>query len=270
MLNSGNSQGLSLLLYQPSKLHMLTKYLYILSQLFISLGFVKMFLVPNEIKLNIEYKLLSAASFLLLVLSLFLPHFAAALNTTRIYHISLLILAPFMVIGVSTIIDVANSMLKSKKISINDNNSFYISSLFLMVFLLFNSGFAYELGHDPALSIALNSTWDFPRYNEREYFGATWTENNIKNDANLYADPFSTYLLAEKIPLQPDYAFEKNNFGYLYLRETNIKKKGLMVYIREKTLAHESIVELKNINLYKNGDEIYSNGGSVLLYKHFK
>lgn len=108
IMDSKTSQGLNIVLTQQSSLlRTVHKDFYLISQFFILLGIIIILLKMDQMKFKRDYKIFSIFAFLLLVSGLLIPYFASEMNTTRLYHVSLLFLAPITIIG----------MLKSTEIS---------------------------------------------------------------------------------------------------------------------------------------------------------
>jgi len=100
IMDPNTSQGLSLVIQgQNSLLNNIHKYLYLISQFFISIGILTLLLGKDGMKFKDEYKALSIATFIILLVGLFLPFFSSQMNTSRLYHIALIIIAPFCIVG---------------------------------------------------------------------------------------------------------------------------------------------------------------------------
>lgn len=266
-LTSQNVQGLSMLTYKYSILHNITKYFYIISQLFIVVGIFKL---SSKLKFTEDYKAFSIASVVLLVFCLTMPYFASSLNTTRLYHISLFFLAPFCVIGFIYIFKLINHIFKQEVIS--TKTILRLFSIFLMVFLLFNSGLIYEIGNDEPSSIALHSVndknFDFPYYNTKEIKSAIWVVNNIKNES-LYTDNYGKYILNEFLPINNvktfNDHFNSHENSLLYLRQNNVNNNCVKLIKKDNTISNTEKVSLSKYTFYFN--KVYSNGGSDV-YEH--
>ena len=147
--------------------------------------------------------------------------------------------------------------------------SLKIFSIFLTIFLLSNSGFTYELankmgGTEQTFSIALNNTFDFTRYNDKEAYGAKWIQNT--NSSTIYADPFGKYFIDEHIFQRTAYFSDTTKYGYLYLREINLRDGSILILEKEKVLTKISYLNLSESVFYNHANKIYSNGGSDTLY----
>lgn len=70
-----------------------------ITELFLIVGCLRLIFVPKHLRFTAEYIAISLISALLIVACIFLPGFAPGLNTTRWYHIVLITLAPFCIMG---------------------------------------------------------------------------------------------------------------------------------------------------------------------------
>ena len=118
------------------------------------------------------------AAFFILILSIVLPFFASALNVTRIYHIALIFLAPFLIIGGKQIFEIINIF--SKKISNRKliKNPFILLSFFVAVFFLFNVGFISQITQNQPSSFSFNNNLNTPEFNQMDVIGADWIVNH--------------------------------------------------------------------------------------------
>ena len=101
LLNPHTSQGLSYINGSLPYFQSIERYFYLVCDGFIAIGILH--LLFNN-KINNEYKALSIASFLILIVGIIAPYFSAAMNTDRLFQINLFFLSIFFVIGFKTII----------------------------------------------------------------------------------------------------------------------------------------------------------------------
>jgi uncharacterized membrane protein len=137
----------------PGKLFRILQYL---TQLFIIAGFIRLLIAPKGLRFRVEYIALSLTSVALLAACVLLPNFAAALNTTRWYHIVLITLAPFFVLGAEYCwMGVDAALNKSRKSTTLARSCDYnpaalklVTAAVLVPYFLFTSGLIYEIVHD--------------------------------------------------------------------------------------------------------------------------
>lgn len=259
-------QSLAMLSHQYEASHQITKYLYIFSQALIPIGILKILYKQDYTKFTNVYKALSISCIIILVISLVIPNFASSLNTTRIYHIVLIFLAPFTVIGIITIFQLTGTIFKNKRLKFNIEIPMKTFSIFLTIFLLFTSGLVYELVNDEPISIALSKNYDFPKYNDLEVSSAHWFTNHGNLNNLTLTDTFGKYLLNEYTASNIImYDRTETHFVYLYLRTINVENGTIINIKREGSLAVTEYLNLTDVT--KGLDKIYSNGGSDIYFK---
>ncbi len=280
-LNSNNSQGLHLLSSSSTFLHNIGKYLHIISQFFIIIGIIIVLLI-NRMKFNRYYIVFSLINLSLLFFSILVPFFASSLNTTRLYQISLMFLAPFCVIGGLALL---------KIIKINKINQFPKKALciFFVIILLFSSGFVYEVLKDDPTSNSLSqnyiTTSGSPEEKVSFYSGYTPQQNvfsiqwlsDQKNPSNLtkiysgatnvpqiwaYVNsPYNSFYLEDIYNLT---SYDKDS--YIYLGYVEISD-GIIGSWETKYLGKTIYHNMTDIYPFlKNENKIYSNGKSEIYY----
>lgn len=232
-----------------SKLHTLSKYLHLFTQIFITIGLFKTFFGNNKYNFYANYLLFAISSFMLLLFSIFIPYFSNAIATSRIYHISMFFLAPFFVVGFVSIIDFI-ALFRNQKLNIKFQvNHLKLISIFLIFFLFFNTGLIYELSNDVPTSIPLNDTIDSTVFNDGEYFASRWLAET--KSGYIYADNnreralgFFIYYGRKGLPsLISDIPIN----SYIFLGTQNLKNKLLF----GKTSLTFEMIESKN-KIYDN------------------
>jgi len=199
------------------------RYLYIITQIFMTLGFVIIawqWIKGKKQKISNEFMAFTFLFLCLLVVELILPDFALVIALDRIYFVCLIFLSPFFIVGVEWLMLNAKSILSKlawkEKISLLLNTiipseitrlTAVIMAVFLAIFFLANTGFIYELAGQPlATSIALNRDQaDFTIFSEAEFTGARWVEQYAQNLNTIFYDNIPYHL-----------------FGYLDATSNNI------------------------------------------------
>src|SRR5207249_11266556 len=98
--NPNTAQGLGLILKgQSSPLHVVSKYVQLLTQFLIPIGFAAVLIGRSKEKFTTTYLGLSTANLILLIAGVAIPFFASSLNASRLYQLALVFMAPFFVIG---------------------------------------------------------------------------------------------------------------------------------------------------------------------------
>jgi uncharacterized membrane protein len=268
-LNPEAVQGLSIIISTVSTpLYEITKYLHLLTIFFIVIGFMISVLGYRRIQFDVWYLLLSFGALGICVGAVVLPYFASALNTSRVYQISLIFLAPFCVLGGMMIFQVMSKFISTSDTDQRIKKSLQVLSIFFALFLLFNSAWVYEVTKDKPGAL-LNNTVDFPLVNEREMAGAKWL-TDIKDDKPIFADdyrwPFFTrFNSPQKIMhLRGD----ENNIpdkSYIFLGNFNIITNSVLVSYQEK--GNERTKHINPGNFLTNRSKIYNVGNAEVYYR---
>jgi len=265
-LNPRYVQGLDILIAgTQSPLHEALKYLHLISILFIVVGFLTFILRYKSFKISKEFGIFSLLSFAICLAGVTVPHFSSQLRTERLYHITLLLLAPYCIVGGITIFHGFRKAFRIRGKSESVRGSIKILSIFLCMFLLFNSGFVFEIADDVPISISLNNSIDFPRFNNKEVYGAEWLAE-MNTGSNIYADHNGKYLL---------YQFDFENVK-VFWGETEDIAPSAYIYFRSLNVRgtiRKSEQESQNINLNNSTfftrniimtDKIYDNGDAQI------
>jgi uncharacterized membrane protein len=279
LFNPEVAQGMALLIKAPTTpLRNIQKILHIIAIIFIIIGIIKSLLRKNNRKkFNREYLGFTLYSLILSINSFILPLFASSINTTRLYHITLFFLSPFFVLGWTSFFTIFE-----KRISwVRNKFPWKMISIFLLIFLLFDTGFIYEIANDypTSISISRNSVREsndirlkasfHDAYNtfEEDIYGVNWlsknAEENIVYSDYLSQSPLFSYGMIKYQryrALSIDTTIDKNNF--IYLGYANIVDG--VIYIKStKTAYNTTILD----TLLEKMDKLYSNGGSEIYGK---
>lgn len=259
------SQGMAIIQGSFPLLQSIERYMYLITEGFIAVGVISLLLNKLD-KFNQEYKAFSLAAFIILLSSIVLPIFASTMNTDRIFHICLMFLSPFFVLGFLMIVKI---LVRSKQ-SLSENQmkkSFYVLSAFLMIFFLVTSSFAYQLIDQPkAGRFALDNNVDFPSINTQELASAEWLKNVNDNNIRIYGDSNKASVLVSITGRHESLSFW--NFGendkliignsYIYISSFDTNKK--MVSITE---LHGT--RYIDYNVFNNLSKIQDSGTSSIL-----
>lgn len=273
-LNPDYAQGLQVISKQNiSIFYTITKYLQLLFVFFISVSFLDL-LITKMFKINLlnskkyynnlddESIIFMVVSYVICICAVAVPFFASSLEVTRLYHITLLVLSPLAVIGIFRLYDILSYSFKSRCLNKNAN-SLKIFAGFLVVFLLFNSGFIFEITNDTPSSIALSQNKDYPKFNTGEIYGATWISDSVSVNSRVYGDQYGKLLLREFELSDLNFWGETNKTkpGYIFLRSFNVNGN-----IYKSSLERTNLITIDNSTFFdkilKNKSEIYENGYS--------
>lgn len=206
---------------------------------------------------------LSIPFFLFLVISFFI---AGGLGADRAYQISLILLSPFSITGYKSVLHMSKE--KTSKFFMPSIDLFF--SVFLVLFLLFNSGFIYYVsGFTLSSNFAIDKNSDYPYFNDQEMQAAEWIVTHHKNGSEIYADSFAKLLFIEYFGPEsnPTRVFwaetEKiTENSYLYFRNMNIRGK-IMSSIED----YMSLENSKVSKVINNMNKVYDNGGGEVRKK---
>jgi len=242
-----------------SPLHDVLKVLHNITQFFVVLGIAELILVRKYTgKFNKEYSQLSVIFFGIWVLSVIIPYYG--FDFTRVYHITLIVLSPYFVIGSLVFLEIFKKYLKGI-LKIQASQLPKVLSIFLLIFLLFNSGWVYEVAKDNPTSIALSKV-DYPVFKDPEVIGASWLHN--KRAGNVYADSYRWLLFIgfEGYPYDwfQNYKTQSSQL-YIFLGDFNIRNCVLLeAYEIGPRISLREYVNVTNI--VKNMNKIYDGKGS--------
>jgi uncharacterized membrane protein len=199
LLNPTFSQGLTVLTQtqESSIVNRINQFINYLNQFLIIAGVcLAIFLKKQRFKLQFSYVIISTVALGFLIASVAIPYVGAALTQTRLYQIMLIFLAPFLVIGFIELGEragVTMSKAKSKlgfgpSAPVNTSRLTRLLAIYLVVFMLFQTGFILTLTSDYQTRALSNPDKD-RTYNHQEIVGATWVSNYsggrvIYTDAN--------------------------------------------------------------------------------------
>ena len=279
-LNPEAAEGLDIIMRETvSPLHSVTKYLHLLSQFFIAVGVLTLLIKGREMKFEDEHTSFSIVNLVICFGAIGLPYFAIALHTTRLYQITLIFLAPFCVIGGITVFKVVSKAVRVSWTNKSVRNSLKVLSVLFAIFLLFNTGFVYEVTKDNPVSIALSqesSTKDYPLTNEQEALSGEWLRDKRDTDTTIYADEYRGLSLAGTAHIGKRRVFMGEeeittrilDNAYIFLGRENVKNKKLILITPIK--RERKSVDLQNLTFYNtllNMSRIYNNSDAQVYYR---
>ncbi|MHA1832389.1 MAG: DUF2206 domain-containing protein [Candidatus Baldrarchaeia archaeon] len=254
-----------------SPLHDVTKVLHYITQFFIIFGLVDlMFMRKYTGKFNKDYSLLSVIFFSIWVASVIIPYYG--FDFTRVYHITLIVLSPYFVIGGILLIEALKQHSK-RMAKIGIPQTIKVLPVFLFIFLLFNAGWIYEIAKDNPTSVALSSI-DYTCFNNQEVTAAKWLHIS-RGDGSIYADDyrwlliigFEGFLHTSECPYTLEQLLKSPSTQiYIFLGSFNVRTYsvyevslvGPRIYSREYVNITHIIFENRNLG------KIYDNGGAEI------
>ena len=272
-----SSQSLNLLTSSNwSFLHTFGKYIHLLIQLLIAIGFVVTLKVKQNFKK--DYLILSSFFISILIASFFVPYLAGALNTDRLYQISLIFLAPFSVIGGLFLIEFILKLYKTNERKRYKEFPLKIMAIIAVIFFLINVGFIYEIANDYPTSIAIsqntvkNSNNTFNKavmfqsiYEDQDFEGIKWLSDYRNNNTKVFGDYNNRNLIFRSYGMM-------NNGSTLY---QNITTQNSYIYLGSVNILFGIAYDYNNyysINYLfpqiNESNKIYDNGNSNVLFSN--
>lgn len=268
--STSSSQGLVFITYpSASILHFVAKLLHLASQMLITIGLFVSFTQKDRFKLKREFVVFAAVSYSMMIAGIVIPFFASALNTTRLYQIGVIFLAPFCIIGGIVVVETLSAIFAGAFTRKFDSHPASVLSVFLALFLLFNTGVVFELVGDHPASISLNPRTDTPGFNDQEEIAASWLFTS-KGDIPVTADLYRLLIFASRNPYdirtilrngsesQPD--------SFLFLGTQNLVRQEVLVPPEGVTMDP---LYLDLNSFVANRSRIYTNGGSMVYDRNY-
>jgi len=271
-----------------------------ITQLFLVIGCLRLIFRPKHLRFTAEYIALSVVSAVLILACIFLPNFADWLNTTRIYHIALITLAPFCILGGEAVWLGARYVWNKitglmQGMSLRDKASQFVAAgaedspgglkfvalAVLIPYFLFTSGFIYEVTGqnvtdkiEAPYSIALSSyRLDLAGvFYWQDGAAARWLAQKADDKAKIYSDYHTVNLLRFHectgdllyLPLDAS-KLQKNSL--IYFTAWNIKKNEITFAVDAGLRQHITWGDIPGLTqVTGDGSRIYNNGGAQVLY----
>ncbi|BDZ69004.1 DUF2206 domain-containing protein [Methanobacterium ferruginis] len=180
------------------------------------------------------YDLFATCNYLILALYLFIPLIGFQLGFDRVFHICLLVLAPYFVIGFKLILLILRKIVKNiTKIELKTLYSTKLLGIFFCLFFVFNSGLIFEFFDDPyPNSIPLSVNIIEPTKNEKE-IGLMYQKIHVLSDSEVSsAEWFQKNFDREKIVYLPFGTSELGLYGifspFITIHQTSSSEIGSM------------------------------------------
>jgi len=233
----------------------------------IVIGFIYLIKNRDKLKVRLEFILLSITNIFIFILILIVPFIAPSFGAHRIFHISLVILAPVSVLGGKSLLAPFLKPFKQREAV-----SLCLLGVLFVVIFLFKVGFVQEIYGDVPISRALSydrmktssdptirGAFYEPYASEMDVQGAVWLMGAAEDNHTLYADftankhVLRAYaltvvewenFLSSEVRFKPD--------SYIYLREFN--GGGYFSYrggFMDMTPIYEELVDKNKI--FSNG-----------------
>jgi len=269
----------------------------LMTQFLLVLGILRFVSKPKGLNFSMEYLSLCVTSCLLLAACIFMSGFADLLNTTRMYHITLITLSPFCILGGEVIwlaVTVAWGKLKHAGPATPAGAGTYIrrypafiTLVVLIPYFLLTSGLVYEITRqditdsiDTPYSIALSSyRIDLSGvFYLQDGYAADWLAKRSDPGTSVAADQHTHRIIQFHGFDGPVGGISLDNSpraagSYLYLTKWNVEKNELafamypgLTKSNAGLRKHFSIEEIPGLAATISAkDLVYNNGGAKIL-----
>lgn len=263
-LNPDAAQGLKLVTAKsaPGFLHTINKFINYLNQFFILFGGLIILTKYRQRGFERENLAFIMINIGLCLAGLYVPFMASSLNMSRLYQITLIYLAPICLIGGIALLEIACKVIKKSWTDKNMAISVRLLSIYFAAFFLFQSGVVWDVTEVSPAQISFNSTFDFPRFNDKEVTSAEWLIDKRGNKFT-FADGYRSLLLSSIDLYHLTSSFDKSS--HIYLGTFNIMSKTVKKSSFEQGTLNYFDVPYSSI--IKDRDLVYANGGALVYYR---
>ncbi len=247
----------------PSFLNTVSRGFAYLTELFIVIGVFAIMLKKTRFNFDRDYIVFGGVAFVFLIVLIAVPGLANALNMDRFYHILLMVLAPFCIIGMWSLAKLIRKREKTVIVAL-------LVVAILVPYFLFQTNFVYAVAHTDSWSIPLSQNTmsplrlygDYGFIDSYSMHGAQWVQNNVPlvnntliGDNGLYTalTAYGLYYRGYVIGLSPDTVVYPGQYAYLsYIS---------LYYQQAPSVSNNTLPAIFN-----QTDLIYSNSGSAVFY----
>ena len=287
--DSGSSRGAYLLTQAPrSALTAIYKLLFIFLGAFVTLGILHTVLHRSKsMKIDGDYLIMSIFTIFILGASIIVSNFAV-MNPGRLFHISLMLTAPFAVIGgIGFFYFLLCCVLRLEQKS-SKNIAEILFCVFGLIFLIFNSGLVFELvnEHPHSISLSQNSIRQYGDISDRgglfatittefDVSGARWLGSyyNLCPESMTYGTlgygqgllPLMAYGNIPYSNIRELDVYDLPGNSYIFLYSFNVLENIYLASDRYGLSLYFSEFSLIDPRVWGHDHTIYNNGGSIIL-----
>ncbi len=255
-----------------SPLHEVVELLYLLGLLLIILGLAALALRRCRFTFDQEFAALALASLAILMTAVVIPMLALTIDTTRLYQISTLLLAPFCVTGALLIGGVLGRLRAKQRERTGVSIAYKLVAALFVIMLLFGTGLVYQVTRQDPTSFFLNDSIDAPSFNAREVAGAQWLYAAKAAALPVYADAYR-HLLWTSLDFSyswgtiPRYAPYTPYTGYVFLGTFNLLTGTGEQQLNSQSLLNSTQVYQSSLAGIADGrNRVFDDGGAVVYY----
>jgi uncharacterized membrane protein len=261
-----------------SPLHEVAEFFYLLGLLLIIVGLAALALRRCRFAFDQEFAALALASLATLMIAAVIPYLAAVINTTRLYQISTLLLAPFCVTGALLIGGGLEHLWAKPREQTGVNIAYKLVAVLFVIMLLFGTGLVYEVTRQDPTSFFLNDAIDAPRFNAREVAGAQWLYAVKGSDTStagrpVYADVYRGLLWTS---LDSNHSLEGISSppaktplaGYVFLGTFNLLTGTSAQLYPARSFLNGTLVYHQSLaGIADSRNRVFDDGGAVIYYR---
>jgi len=252
----------------PTILHQISTFLFILTELFIVIGLLKLLTEKKESTFDQNYVIISALNLAIIAINLLLPKIADTFLMSRFYQTTLIILAPLGILGGQTLIE------HIPKINIRKFSMSILTLMIIIPLFLFQTGFIYEVAGIRNESLPLDMhRWDVFKVHgsiveTEETLGAAWlskytcTSNTfIHSDIVSKFHVLTAYCAIERgrvLLLTDKTKPTLKGKEFVYLGFLSVINKTIETYLVDVGYHRLNVSKLSGI--FESIDKVYSNG----------
>ena len=239
---------------------------------FALMGMTMIFLKIYKNRFQNTYLAFSVVAAVMLITGFLVPAFEGSFNISRIYELAFIILSPFCVIGGMKVLGSIYEIIKRSKI--DDETPIKLFGVFLLIFMLFNTGFVSVLANQSIpmdLSNQNRLSDYYPLFDQQEATGAEWLiDNNVSS--SIFTDTYGKFIFYRFIPNIneistnneiSEFTLYNNTNTYMYLRKLNTEN-GYLVGFTSRTDRNRVYADLSSVVNLKN--RIFDDGDSRVYY----
>ncbi len=240
----------------PSLINTVSRGFAYITEIFIALGVIALLMRKTRFRFERDYSAFSLVAAAFLVALTVVPGLANTLDMTRFYHILLMMLAPFCIVGMWTFVEYVFKRHKKAVMSL-------IVIGILVPYFLFQTNFVYEVAKSDSWSVPLSAYRMDPLrlYGSYGYidsysvYGAQWISGNVPYEYNLYADNAHYTALTAYGLIYRGYVSDITN--------TTVLKQGQFAYLSYISIEYAELYSnTTNPSVATQVDVVYSNGGT--------
>ncbi|MGZ4928906.1 MAG: DUF2206 domain-containing protein [Halobacteriota archaeon] len=269
LVSSFGTQAASKLQSAPTLLEAINDRLNTVGSLLIGLGVIAAFIQRKRLTFDKEYLAFAITSCGLAVLVFALPLLHIIWNASRLQHLYLIILPPFLVLGVMAVFGIPRFATKTHgRFNDLESKAYPVTAVFLVILLLFNTGFIFALAHQPVVLSPSMFHDEIPMFvHGQDLAGATWL-GTANNKDSVYADSFSQGILLAYSNLSTErlQSLSQGHYGktkaMIYVGSS--QAKSTEYYVKNAALLGWPVIQSPEYTgrlskIYDSGSAIYVN-----------